>query len=129
MTMLDSDKFRAEISADLGFDRPYIKGQTISVNNCWHFYTAGESVDAMFFDTDDFRNGMNRVYSTALKYKILILAFVLMDTHVHFVLYGEFGECNAFPARIHEEVFAVFGREIFFAEKTGQCGNQSSMHR
>ena len=99
MTMLDSDKFRAEISADLGLDRPRIKGQTVPVNNCWHFYTAGESVDAMFYDNDDFRNGMNRVYSTALKYDILILAFVLMDTHVHFVLYGEFGECNAF---LHE---------------------------
>ena len=96
MIMLDSDKFRAEISADLGLDRPRIKGQTVSVNNCWHFYTAGESVDAMFYDNDDFRNGMNRVYSTALKYDILILAFVLMDTHVHFVLYGGFGECNAF---------------------------------
>lgn len=101
MIMLDSDKFRAEISADLGLDRIHIKGQTVSVNNCWHFYTAGESVDAMFYDNDDFRNGMNRVYSTALKYDILILAFVLMDTHVHFVLYGEFGECNAF---MHEFV-------------------------
>ena len=101
MIMLDSDKFRAEISANLGLDRPHIKGQTVSVNNCWHFYTAGESVDAMFYDIDDFRNGMNRVYSTALKYNIMILAFVLMDTHVHFVLYGDFGECNAF---LHEYV-------------------------
>ncbi|MGM9792806.1 MAG: transposase [Candidatus Cryptobacteroides sp.] len=99
--MLDSDKFRAEISADLGLDRIHIKGQTVSVNNCWHFYTAGESVDAMFYDNDDFRNGMNRVYSTALKYDILILAFVLMDTHVHFILYGGFPQCNAF---MHEFV-------------------------
>ena len=101
MIMLDSDKFRAEISADLGLDRPRIKGQTVPVNNCWHFYTAGESVDAMFYDNDDFRNGMNRVYSTALKYDILILAFVLMDTHVHFILYGGFPQCNAF---LHEFV-------------------------
>ena len=101
MFMLDSDKFMAEISADLGLDRIHIKGQTVSVNNCWHFYTAGESVDAMFYDNDDFRNGMNRVYSTVLKYNILILAFVLMDTHVHFVLYGGFGECNAF---LHEYI-------------------------
>ena len=101
MIMLDSDKFRAEISADFGLDRLHIKGQAVSVNNCWHFYTDGESVDAMFYDIDDFRNGMNRVYSTALQYNILILAFVLMDTHVHFVLYGDFGECNAF---LHEYV-------------------------
>ena len=66
MIMLDSDKFREEISADLGLDRLHIKGQAVSVNNCWHFYTDGESVDAMFYDIDDFRNGMNRVYSTAL---------------------------------------------------------------
>ena len=101
MIMLDSDKFMAEISADLGLDRIHIKGQTVSVNNCWHFYTAGESVDAMFYDNDDFRNGMNRVYSTALKYDIMILAFVLMDTHVHFILYGGFPQCNAF---MHEFV-------------------------
>lgn len=99
--MLNSDKFKARIYADLGLDRPHIKGQTISVRNCWHFYTAGESVDALFYDSDDFRNGMNRIFSTTLKFNVLILAFVLMDTHVHFILYGGFDECKAF---MHEYI-------------------------
>lgn len=32
---------------------------------------------------------------------MISLAFALMDTHVHFVLYGEFRECNSF---MHEYV-------------------------
>ena len=101
MSMLNSDTIKARIYADLCLDRPHIKGQTISVENCWHFYTAGESIDALFYDSDDFRNGMNRIFSTSLKFDILILAFVLMDTHVHFILYGEYNECNAF---MHEYI-------------------------
>ena len=96
MFMLNSDRFRADIIADLGLDRPFIKGQTISVRNCWHFYTAGDAVDALFYDANDFRDAMNRIYVIACKYEILILAFVLMDTHIHFILYGEYDVCNAF---------------------------------
>ena len=44
---------------------------------------------------------MNRIYSVQMDFSVIILAFVLMDTHVHFILYGEFDECNKF---IHEYV-------------------------
>ena len=63
MNMLNSDKIKARIYADLGLDRPHIKGHTNPVRNSWHFYTAGESVDALFYDDEDFRNGMNRILS------------------------------------------------------------------
>ena len=39
---------------------------------------------------------MNRIYVTLLAYRVVILAFTLMDTHVHFILYGDFDECNRF---------------------------------
>ena len=85
-----------QIVRDLGLDTTFLRGQAKPVRNCWHFYTNGRSVDAMFIDEDDFVNGMNRVYVVSRKYSIVILAFILMDTHVHFVLYGMFEECNRF---------------------------------
>ncbi|MBQ6253031.1 MAG: hypothetical protein IJK05_00030 [Bacteroidales bacterium] len=82
--------------SDLGLDRPFVKGQKIPVRNCWHFSTDGNAVDVMFYDEKDFIAGMNRIYVTIRSYKVVILAFSLMDTHVHFVLYGDFSECNRF---------------------------------
>lgn len=85
-----------KISRDLALDLVYVKGKAHSVKNCWHFYTDGKAVDMMFYDEKDFINGMNRVYIVSRKYRIIILAFILMDTHVHFVLYGEFDQCKLF---------------------------------
>ncbi len=85
-----------KIESDLGLDKPFVKGQTITVCNCWHFSTDGNAVDAMFIDEDDFRSGMNRIYPLSQRYKITILAFSLMDTHVHFILHGAFDPCNHF---------------------------------
>lgn len=90
-----------QIESDLGLNRQWVKGQTIPVRNCWHFSTDGNAVDAMFYDEQDFRDAMNGIYVLLRKYKVIILAFVLMDTHVHFILYGELEECNRF---IHDLV-------------------------
>ena len=95
------DSRRPEIKSDLGLDCNATKGQLISVNNCWHFYSAGDSVEVMFHNEDDFRAGMNRIHVVAENCNILILAFVLMDTHFHFILYGDFDLCNRF---VHEYV-------------------------
>ena len=89
------------IHSDLGLDLPFVKGRTLSITNCWHFSTDGNAVDVMFYDDDDFISGMNRVYVVLQGYQVVILAFSLMDTHVHFVLYGEFEECKRF---VHEYV-------------------------
>ena len=85
-----------QIVIDLGLNVPFSKGQTIKVRNCWHFSTDGNAVDAMFMGDDDFIAGMNRTYVTVQGYHVVILAFSLMDTHVHFILYGTFEECNRF---------------------------------
>ncbi|MBQ6185937.1 MAG: hypothetical protein IJK48_08715 [Bacteroidales bacterium] len=95
------EKLPKEIVSDLGLDRPFIKGQRIIIKNCWHFSTDGKAVDVMFDDDDDFIAGMNRIYIIVRGFNVVILAFSLMDTHVHFVLYGEFEECNKF---MHEYV-------------------------
>lgn len=97
--MINAEKDYSIIASDLGFDRPAIRGQLVPIKNCWHFYTSGESVEVLFHDEEEFRDGMNRIFPVAIAYDVLILAFVLMDTHVHFILYGPFDACNRF---IHE---------------------------
>ena len=101
MIMIDIEKMEAGISADLGLGLAVAKGQSFSIKRCWHFYTAGDSADVMFHDETEFRDGMNRIPPVIVCYNVLILAFVLMDTHLHFILYGEFQSCNHF---IHEYV-------------------------
>ena len=91
-----SDKQTKCLLSNLGLDRPFSKGQIISVRNCWHFMTDGNDVDFLFCDETDFMDGMNRVFIVSKSFDVIILAFTLMDTHVHFILYGEFDECNRF---------------------------------
>lgn len=88
-----------EIEADLALNVSYVPGQTLVIKNCWHFSTDGSSVEMMFYDDTDFKDGMNRIYVVVQSYQVVILAFALMNTHVHFVLYGEYEECKRF---IHE---------------------------
>ncbi len=87
------------ILADLGINVPFIKGESIPIRNCWHFSSDGNALDTMFYDDADFSDGMNRIAVTARGFKVTIIAFVLMDTHFHFVLHGPFDECNKF---VHE---------------------------
>ena len=99
--MIDVNKMESVISSDIGLDLIVVKGQSVPVKNCWHFYTDGDSVNILFHDSNEFLDGMNRIFPVIGKYNVLILAFVLMDTHVHFILYGDFDSCNLF---IHEYV-------------------------
>ena len=84
------------IEDDLMLDVPFVKGQDKQITNCWHFSTDGNAVDLMFSGEDDFRDAMNRIYAVLKEYDVVILAFSLMDTHVHFVLHGDYDECNRF---------------------------------
>lgn len=96
------DCLRKQIESDLGINIKYQKGLTDTpVSNCWHFSTDGNSVDALFWDDDDFIDGMNRTAILSNEFKVIILAFALMGNHIHFILYGSWEECNGF---IHEYV-------------------------
>ena len=95
------EKLLNGIVSDLGLDQPFVRGRKTIIKNCWHFSTDGKAVDVMFDGEDDFIAGMNRIYVTVKRFRVVILAFCLMDTHLHFVLYGRFEECNRF---MHEYV-------------------------
>lgn len=87
------------LKSDLGIGSPFIPGQDTPVKNCWHFFSNGDDVDIMFAEECDYIYGMNRIYTVVIKYDIVILSFVLMSTHFHFVLYGSLEECKSF---VHE---------------------------
>lgn len=89
-----------QIESDLGINFRFSKGQAdIPVKNCWHFSTDGNAVDSLFEDESDFKDGMNRIALVSKLFKVIILAFAMMDNHIHFVLYGEEHECTRF---VHE---------------------------
>ena len=90
------EKLLRQIISDLGLNAPFMKGQLLPVRNCWHFSTDGKFVDVIFYDDSDFVSGMNRIYVTLKSYRVVILAFSLMDNHLHFILYGTYDECNRF---------------------------------
>lgn len=97
-----NEKLLRRIESDLRLNELFVRGQEIPVKNCWHFSTDGKSVDILFYDEEDFIAGMNRIYITLRDFPgVVILAFCLMDTHIHFILYGPFDACNRF---MHEFV-------------------------
>lgn len=95
MMKINNDLLR-QIESDLSLNAPFVKGRINPIRNCWHFYTDGNAIDTLFYDKDDFIDGMNRIFIVREKHNVIILAFCLMDTHVHFVMYGEYDDCNKF---------------------------------
>ena len=87
MKMKIDQKLLRQIISDLGLNLAFVKGQDIRIRNCWHFSTDGNAVDMLFYDELDFIAGMNRIYVTVKGYRVIILAFSLMDTNIHFILY------------------------------------------
>lgn len=85
-----------QVRFDLGIYSTSVRGQKTPVRRCWHFFTKGDAVDSIFFGDEDFLFGMNRIFLTVRRYKVIVLAFCLMDTHLHFILYGSCDECVRF---------------------------------
>ena len=62
---------------------------TLPVNGYYHICSDGNYSSALFRNTDDFKAAMNRIAVCTLRSRIVILAFVLMDNHFHFVVHCE----------------------------------------
>ena len=62
----------------------------------FHICTDGRALSWMFQDEKDFIAGINRIAICHLRTCVEIIAFVLMDNHVHFVLYGTMPQCKTF---------------------------------
>lgn len=115
------------IESDLGINTLFEKGKEIPVKNVYHFYSDGDAVDLMFYGESDFIDGMNRIFFTLGKYcNVIILAFALMDTHIHFVLHGSFEECNRF---IHEYINRTSQYIAFKHKDSRKLGNVVISHQ
>lgn len=62
----------------------------------FHVCTDGRALPWMFQDERDFIAGINRIAICHLMTALEVIAFVLMDNHVHFVLYGTMPQCKTF---------------------------------
>ena len=62
----------------------------------YHLFSDGFRTDVLFEDKPAFIAAMNIVAVCCFRCKVTILAFCLMDNHVHFILYGTLDECLQF---------------------------------
>ena len=63
----------------------------------YHAATKGLEDDVLFICKEHFVAGMNRVgFCRILVPGVIVIAFVLMDNHVHFILYGTYSDCMNF---------------------------------
>ena len=62
----------------------------------FHVCTDGRMLPWMFQDESDFIAGVNRIGICCLRTGVKVIAYVHMDNHVHFVLYGTMPECKRF---------------------------------
>lgn len=121
MCMRIDDCMMRRIVSDLGLTTQFVKGQDIPVKNCWHFCSDGNAVDVIFRDDGDFVDGMNRIYLTVREFHaVVILAFILMDTHIHFILYGRFDECNKFVHEYLRRTSAYISKKYGERKKFGE---------
>ena len=65
----------------------------------YHVCTDGNALEWMFKDDADFIAGVNRIGICAFEACVQVIAFILMDNHVHFVLYGTMPQCKSFITR------------------------------
>ena len=62
----------------------------------FHVCTDGRALPWMFQDESDFIAGVNRIGICCLRTGAKVIAYVLMDNHVHFMLRGTMPECKGF---------------------------------
>ena len=62
------------------------KNQRTSGRGYYHVCSDGNFASVIFHNPEDFKAAMNRVAVCALRLRVVILAFVLMDNHFHFII-------------------------------------------
>ena len=66
----------------------------ISEGPFWHLYTDGRCMQNIFNDSDDFKCGMNLLaVSVCRTPEIKLIAFELMENHIHLILAGDSDNC------------------------------------
>ena len=80
----------------------------------YHLFSDGFRTDVLFEDKLAFIAGMNIVALCFFRCNVSILAFCLMDNHVHFILYGTKEDCLKFRDKfIHKYGILTDTREKY----------------
>ena len=73
----------------------------------WLVTTAHLTNGLWFRDDSDFKVGMNHVALVASSSNVIVIAFILMSNHVHFVLQGTYEDCLLFITRF-KKIYAQY---------------------
>lgn len=85
-----------------GFDNFPKKNMKTSTPHYFHCATKGFDHSILFADVREFQAGMNRIGICQAHFKdVIVIAFCLMDNHVHFILYGTREDCLKWMAMYH----------------------------
>lgn len=73
----------------------------------WHVCTEGLAKVVIFKKEEDFIFGMNGVAVYSFKFGIKVLAFCLMDNHMHFILWCSEEDCRSFMYHLKRRLSAI----------------------
>ena len=77
----------------------------------WLISTSGLESKLWFREDDDFKAGMNFIPIVASVTEVIILAFILMSNHVHFVVYSTKEQAMAFITRYKKQYSQYYGKK------------------
>ena len=78
----------------------------------YYLITTDHLEDSLWFrDNEDFVTGMNMVAVQASMSEVVVLAFILMSNHVHFVVYGTRRDAEEFISRYKGRYSQYYGRK------------------
>lgn len=83
-------------SDSTNFNSKDFNSKNFNTTGYFHVCTDGRSIPWMFKDKSDYIAGVNRMAICHHRTNAIIVAYVLMDNHVHFVLFGTFQQCKDF---------------------------------
>ena len=78
---------------------------------CWHTYTSGKETPVIFVNDNDLALVMNIIAQAAYLFsgKVVIIAFAVMNNHLHFVLSGDAHWINEMMSFILKRIKRAFG--------------------
>ena len=89
---------------------------------CWHTYTSGKETPVIFVNDNDMALVMNIIAQAAYLFtgKVFIIAFVVMNNHLHFVLSGDAHLVNEMMSFILKRINRAFGlsKTLSFTSKS-----------
>lgn len=77
------------------------------MENYWHICTEGLVKKVIFKSREDYIVGMNAIPVCAQRFNVTVLAFCLMDNHVHFIAHGTEEDCGGFIKAYRKRLFTL----------------------